>query len=152
MNNLFNSTAETIQETVFLHFDGGTPCNNPEIGFGIGYGSYRFNSNEIVRVNHGIPCSNNAAEVLTVCVALEHLSNIVEPHRTAVHIWADSQIAIKWILVASGSLGGKQAKMSNKASETFKQAVRRLSEACEPFAKITAEWKPREWAVRAFGH
>lgn len=155
MNTLFDTSPVHLEQTVILHFDGGTPCNHPK-NYGIGYGSYSFNGGSPYRVNHGVPCSNNAAEVLTLCVALEELAKLVQPQATEVKVWADSQIAIKWLRVAAGDPSGgfkrRSAKLSKGSSELFRQSIARLAAAAQPFAKIEAVWKERSHAVAAFGH
>lgn len=154
MSTLFKTEKREPNQTVILHFDGGTPCNNPA-NFGIGYGSYSYNGGKPERVSHGIPCSNNAAEILTLCVALEKLCDVVKPEETHVHVWADSQIAIKWTLVAAGNPSGgykKVAKISKGSSPMFQSSIVRLTKAVERYSSVTAEWKPRIHAVRAFGH
>lgn len=155
--DLFSTKPErVIEKTIQLTFDGGTPCNNPSLGYGIGYGSWHFEGLRAVqRINHRVPCSNNAAELLTLCVALEHLAIRVPPETTHVEVIGDSQIALKWLKVAAGDPNGghrKKAKVSEGSSELFKETIQRLVKAAEPFAKITAIWQPREKSVELFGH
>jgi ribonuclease HI len=143
---------------IVIHFDGGTPCNIPAKGYGIGYGSYSFNGGTPVRVNHGIPCSNNAAEILTLARALQHLSEInktPEQDRAChVHIVGDSQIALKWAQVCAGTWAKPKTadKQLRKGAPGFQKAVNNLRSAICVFRHVTTEWKGREHAVAAFGH
>jgi ribonuclease HI len=149
--DLFSASKLPPERTVRVHFDGGTPCNVPP-NYGIGYGSYCFDDGPVVRVDHGIPCSCNAAELLTLSAALEQLALQGDPARTAVHIWGDSKIAIKWTKVAAGEPQRRKAAVSKGASPLFVESIQRLAAAIAPFSQVTAEWKPRAHAVAAFGH
>ncbi len=138
--------------TVTIHFDGGTPCNNPTRGYGIGYGSFSINGGRPVRVNHGFPCSNNVAEMLTLYEAIEHVRKTFHP-LPKLRITGDSQVALKWAQVAAGKWGkmGKAENQLNKATQSFRFAVARLRLALKDFS-ISVQWLAREHAVRAFGH
>lgn len=155
--NLFEpKKARDIKTVVHLEFDGGTPCNIPSKGYGIGYGSYRFDDRPPVRVDHGIPCSNNAAEILTLCVALETLATPLPGHpspgSTLVAVYGDSQIALKWLSIATGGVPKRKKPKGPKGSELFIQAIERLQKAVAPFAEVTCHWQPRAKSVATFGH
>lgn len=145
-----------MKETVFLHFDGGTPCNIPSKGFGIGYGSYRFNSNPVIKVDHGIPCSNNGAELLTLVSALVELKricdledNLMDSKETEVLIMGDSQTILGWV---DKLIKNPMIKINPGVSESMKLAIPQLIIAMEPFGEIRTKWLPRIHAVQAFGH
>lgn len=137
-------------QTVFLHFDGGTPCNIPSMGYGIGYGSYSFNGGSVSNVNHGVPCSNNGAEILTLAVALEDLMTKCDPHETEVIIMGDSQTTLGWVKKVFEK--GDSIKVNQNVSQSMKDGIVRLIQAVKPFASIQTKWLPREHAVKAFGH
>lgn len=141
-----------IRYTVTLHFDGGTPCNIPSKGYGIGYGSYCFNGGAVVRVDHGVPCSNNAAEALTLIAALRALAGKYTPSETRVNIEGDSQIVLNQVKKAIGACPFKRKNKKPSGSDLFKQAVSDLAEVLAGFGEVSTQWKPREHAVRKFGH
>lgn len=132
-------------------FDGGTPCNQPKLGYGIGYGSYSINDGSPVRVNHGKPMSANAAELLTLICAVRRVKELENnPQIIALKIWGDSQIAINW---ANGTTPqGRAKKMSKNASVEFQCYVQTLRDCLKSFAKVTATWHPRVESVKLFGH
>jgi ribonuclease HI len=159
MDDLFSRLKPPSTRRVVIHFDGGTPCNVPSRGFGIGYGSYCYTGldgqtgkGEPIRVNHGIPCSSNAAEILTLCVALEKLCEMGSPETTSVHVQGDSKIALKWLNVACGRHAQKSVKVAATATALFSESIARLRRAVEPFCKVESEWLPRNHAVAVFGH
>ena len=159
MDDLFIKPKPAPTRKVIVHFDGGTPCNIPSLGFGIGYGSFCYtglanhtSKGEPIRISHGIPCSNNVAEILTLCVALEKLAEMGSAETTHVHVQGDSKIALKWLNVACGQHKAKQATLSINATQLFIESIRRLRKAAEPFSKIETEWLERKHAVAAFGH
>lgn len=151
MSDLF-TPALPIRNTVTLHFDGGTPCNIPAKGFGIGYGSYCFDGGVPVRVDHGIPCSNNAAEALTLLVALRHLAKLFNPAETKVAIESDSQIVLNQVTKAIGICTFKSKNKKPSGSDLFKQTIAELRGVLSLFGEVSVLWKPREHAVRKFGH
>lgn len=139
---------------ILIHFDGGTPCNNPAKGYGVGYGSFSLNGGRPVRVNHGIRCSNNVAEILTLCRAVESILSSSDPSDLPpLRVTGDSQIALKWAQVACGSWPDmrKAAKQERHGSPDFQSAIARLR-ACLSSFSVTTQWLPRAHAVRAFGH
>lgn len=135
-------------KTVHIRFDGGTPCNVPSKGYGIGYGSYQINDEPIVRVDHGRPMSANTAEVLTLVQALSEIGG----ETTAIVVMGDSQVALKWLDVAAGHR--RATKLANVSPE-FREAVQAL---CAMFSALTsrlavrAQWTPRAESVALFGH
>ncbi len=134
------------RSVVTVHFDGGTPCNIPRLGYGIGYGSFQINGGPVVRVDHKRPMSNNAAEIWTLCSALDSLikSGAVDGIRLVVH--GDSQIALKW------ARASRKMRSTKTGSDEFKNSIVRLCELTPQFHSLLAEWKPRFHAVKAFGH
>ena len=140
----------TPRITVTVHFDGGTPCNVPARGYGIGYGSYRFDSGPVVRVDHKRPMSANAAEIWTLCSALETLLETygVTAPLVKLLIQGDSQIALKW---AAKSRGNSYPSQKSGSGE-FVEAGKRLCELTPKFSSLKTEWKARIHAVKAFGH
>jgi len=159
MDDLFTKPKPATTQKVFVHFDGGTPCNIPSVGLGIGYGSYTYTglagqmgTGGPIRVNHGVPCSSNAAEILTLCVALEKLAEMGFPETIHVHVQGDSKITLKWLNVVCGQHAMKRVTFSANASKLFIESIRRLRKAAEPFGKIETEWRKRKHAVAAFGH
>lgn len=128
-----------------IEFDGGTSCNVPALGYGVGYGSYRIDGNQIVRLDHRLPMSANAAEILTLACALESIS--VEHYQQSIEVIGDSQIALSWL---------KKPKLlsspSPKTSPEFQVAVRRLQSIAIRFFAIHPIWKARAHSVAIFGH
>ena len=159
MDDLFIKPKPAPTRKVKIHFDGGTPCNIPSIGLGIGYGSYcydgldgRMSRGAPIRVSHDVPCSNNVAEILTLCVALEKLAEMGSPETTHVHVQGDSTVALKWLNMVCGQHEKKRVTLKGYYTEAFIESVRRLRNAAEPFSKIETEWLERKHAVAAFGH
>lgn len=118
MDDLFIKPKPAPTRKVNIHFDGGTPCNIPSIGLGIGYGSYRYNGLDgqmsrgaPIRVSHDIPCCNKVAEILTLCVALEKLAEMGSPETTHVHVQRDSMVALDWLNVVCGQHEKKRVKL-----------------------------------------
>lgn len=136
--------------TVRIEFDGGTPCNIPSIGYGDGYGSYKINSDPIRRLNFLVPMSANVAEITTLRQAVEEVAARFTREQTALTIFGDSQIALKWARGATES--GRPVKKAKHGSPEFLDAVRLLREAVNGFVKVEATWRGREESVRVFGH
>jgi ribonuclease HI len=134
-----------------IEFDGGTPCNVPRLGYGIGYGSYRINEGHVVRCDHKVPMSANAAEIFTLIEAVRYIG-ILEPNRALVelNIWGDSQIAIKWANGCTPS--GKPAKLSKGTSDLFRNAVQTLRDCLRGYGSVHAHWHSRINSVSTFGH
>lgn len=137
-------------KTVTIEFDGGTPCNIPRLGYGIGYGSFRLDGGEVHRISHGRPMSANAAEIMTL---IEAVRKCVEQHGrggVTLRIIGDSQIALKWARGATPS--GQPAKLSKGGSDEFRNAIQTLRDILKGFEGVIAEWKSRENSVAIFGH
>src|SRR5690349_8326102 len=99
-------------KTFLVRFDGGNHCNNPS-NYGIGYGSVQIDGGPIVRLDHKLPMSNNAAEVATALEAARFIQSTCNPKETGLQFETDSMIAVKWILA---SRVAKKPKMSKNAS------------------------------------
>lgn len=151
MHDLFDTPSNPPAQpkrTVQVHFDGGTPCNIPRLGYGIGYGSYRLDEGPVVRVNHGRPMSANAAEIFTLVSAIQQ---VVATHGRGVRVLVvgDSQIALKW---ARGKTPkGKPCKQAKGGSEEFRNAIQSLRDVLKGF-EVETQWRPRANSVRVFGH
>jgi len=65
------SMANVIPHDHVVEFDGGTSSNKPP--FGVGYGSYQIDDNEIIRCSYGPNQSSNSAEIMTIVYALDDL-------------------------------------------------------------------------------
>lgn len=128
-----------------VEFDGGTTCNNPNKGYGRGYGSFKVNEWEIVRVDHGPNHSCNSAEILTLVAALNHLrENSYTSRDLPVLIRGDSRIALKWVHCK------KNTKQSS--SPMFRAAVEELRKVLKHFRSAHVQWRGREFSVKMFGH
>ena len=136
--------AQANQQARVIHFDGGTPCNIPSLGYGNGYGSYRIDDGPVVRVDHNRPMSNNAAEIYTLISALKQI-----PPGEPLLIIGDSQIALKWVQVATGQR--KATKIQN-TSPQFQEAVADLTLVLRDFRSVRVMWKGRDHSVSVFGH
>lgn len=147
--SLFESAAPPAR-TVRIEFDGGTPCNIPRIGYGVGYGSYQIDAEPIVRLDHGRPMSANAAEIMTLTAAVREVIRRHGAAGVALVIFGDSQIALKWARGATES--GRPAKAKVHGSPEFCEAVRDLRAAVSGFLKVDAMWRGRAESVRVFGH
>lgn len=135
-----------------IHADGGTPCNIPSRGYGIGYGSYSIDDHSPVRVNHGRPMSNNAAEIWTFCSALEHLLALYpsDSHLVKLVCQSDSRIALKWLQASNKPW--RLVVASKKGSDEFHLGIARLRELTPKFSSLSTEWKARAFAMEKFGH
>jgi len=137
-------------------FDGGTPCNVPSQGYGIGYGSYKVNNLPVVRCDHRLPMSANCAEIMTLVEAIRSVASETQHSpaipRDKIHldIWGDSQIAVNWANGVSPS--GKPCKLSKGSSKEFGNAVQTLRDILKGFGYVQAQWHSRTNSVRTFGH
>lgn len=131
-------------KTVTIEFDGGTPCNIPRLGYGIGYGSFRINGGQVHRCNHERPMSANAAEVFTLVRAVQAVISMYPRHNVSLIIIGDSRIALRW-----ASAGKKIAKGS---SEEFRNAIQSLRLVLRDFPPVETRWQPRLQSVETFGH
>lgn len=135
-------------KTVRIEFDGGTPCNIPSRGYGIGYGSYRIDREPVVRLNFGIPMSANAAEIRTVTEAVK-AAKARFGGGLRLDVFGDSQVALKWVNVCAGNR--KRTNMS-KCSPAFIDAIDQLSAALFGVQLVATQWQPRRRSVETFGH
>jgi len=143
---------EIPADYIKIFWDGGTSSNTPP--FGNGYGSYRVDNGvegEIIRENFESRMSANVAEIKTAICALKHAQNTIHGDYK---LWlvGDSQIALKWIETAYKR---KEAKISNKSTQLFRDTIKELREAFESNLRIidlVAEWRPRRYSVEIFGH
>lgn len=131
-----------------IWFDGGTPCNDPMKGYGEGYGSFRINNQEIVRLKFGQAMSANTAEIRTATAAILEARK-QWPEGEYLHLVGDSKIALKWVSRASNR---HDKKASEKTSQGFREAITAMYEAAQPWTKIVTEWKPRALIAEVFGH
>lgn len=142
--------APAPSDTVRIEFDGGTSCNIPRLGYGIGYGSYRINDRPIVRVNLERAMSANAAEVWTLVRAIREIGNLwfLPNHKLRVEIHGDSKIALARChkLPKPGKFKGVQR------SGEFLNACGELRRLCDQFAEVTTHWRGRAASVALFGH
>jgi ribonuclease HI len=134
---------------VRIEFDGGNGCNIPRLGYGNGYGSYRFNGSEPVRVEFGRPMSNNAAELWTLAEAVGVLRNLFQAGHLNILLVGDSQIALAWARKAHLRVSKEPSK---KSSEEMRLAISRLRELLPAFASVSTLWQPRAMSVATFGH
>jgi len=133
-----------------IEFDGGTSNNVPSRnGYGNGYGSYRLNDCEVVRVNFARPMSCNVAEIRTLIVAVKAVQRISNPATTILRVVGDSQLALSHAQRAGGKGG---YRLNPSWSPEFRAAVDDLHVALKPFAEVIAAWQPRERSVEIFGH
>lgn len=141
---------KAMSTQVTIEFDGGTPCNIPRLGYGIGYGSYRVTlENTVVgqvsRISHEKPMSANSAEVWTLVRAIEKVDKL----RQAVggpfhlHIIGDSKIALNYVR--------ENPKTGKGSTDELRQAVEALGKLLKNFT-FTAQWKGRANSVALFGH
>lgn len=157
MNDLFElsftgTVNAAITETVNVVFDGGTPCNIPSRGYGIGYGSYKVNNLAITRLSHGKPMSANTAEILTVCAALEWVASTRNSKACKAVVTGDSQVALKWVRLGRYPATKKKGLISKGSSPEFREAIHRLTRIASQFGAIETVWKGRANSVALFGH
>jgi ribonuclease HI len=134
------SMANVIPHDHVVEFDGGTSSNKPP--FGVGYGSYQIDDNEIIRCSYGPNQSSNSAEIMTIVYALDDL--VSKEISGKILVCGDSVISLKWI-------NTKETPKEN-TSESFRKAIKLLREYIPKFKKITPYWRPRERSVELFGH
>lgn len=135
---------ETTAEVV-IEFDGGTPCNIPRLGYGIGYGSYKIDRGNIVRLTFGRPMSANAAEVWTLVKAIEYVKRAYLPKRTILHVHGDSKIALS-------RCHRQPRKGKKKNTDEFHTACGTLILLCDEFLRVETHWRGRARSVMLFGH
>jgi ribonuclease HI len=142
---LLTETKPSVEPALItIEFDGGTSCNIPRLGYGIGYGSFAINGGTVERVNHGRPMSANVAEIMTAVVALDRVRHLHGPSHLLVR--GDSQIALKWLrptLVTKGN---------GKRSADFILACQEAATAVGRHISVKTQWRGREHSVTLFGH
>lgn len=132
---------------IIIEFDGGTSCNNPKVGYGIGYGSFKIGEGKITRKEFG-NCSVNAAEVYTIAKALEAVPESWRKEKFLVR--GDSMIAINWVKKAFA--GVKRTEKHLRMDDPFCAAIEALYAITGHFKHIDAEWRRRHHSLRIFGH
>lgn len=135
-----------MNTTATVRFDGGTSCNIPRLGYGLGYGSYQIDDQPIVRLDFYEAMSANCAEIRTLASAV--MSAKAAGHRDLV-ILGDSQIALKWANVAAGN---RKATKLKGVSDGFRSAINHLHAAMVGIVSVRTRWTPREQSVAIFGH
>jgi len=147
------SSGEMPLSDFVIEFDGGTSCNIPRKGFGIGYGSFKINDLEIQRLQFDKGYSANAAELETMYKALVALNDYimsdvithVAPH---ILVCGDSCIALKWLNCKRIPEGSEMfVTIINKMRKFIKQR-----QDCLAFGEITPFWRGRQKSVELFGH
>lgn len=137
-----------------IEFDGGSSCNIPRLGFGVGYGSWRVMRagdgvivGERSRETFGEGYSANAAEVANILSALRWLvGREREIGRVSLIIRGDSQIALGRCRRRIGA-GGKIS-----VSALYRSLCVDLAEVCLKVGFIKTEWRGRSHSVALFGH
>lgn len=130
-------------------FDGGCIYEKTSNGIGRGYGSYRIDEEAIVRVDHGLNMTANAAEVLTVCRALEEIiRRYKDTMSLALLIIGDSQVALANVR----RFQKPNAQPNKNTHESFQYATESLGIFLARFSKIEARWHGRKHSVKLFGH
>ena len=144
--NLIKLEQRPTNGEVRIEFDGGSTCNIPRVGYGRGYGSFKIGNGPIHRSHFQRNMSANAAEIYTLARAI----TVAKGHG-ARHLFVigDSQIALKW---ANVCVGNRKATKIDKTSESFKEAIQLLHEACDGIWTLETRWQPRLNSVLTFGH
>lgn len=142
-------------DVILVEFDGGARHVPGFTGFGMGYGSFRYNGGKVRKVEMNRIMSANAAEIWTLSAAVNILANEWDPSELSLDIWGDSTIAIKWALISAKDKAvippvGK-SKLSRGSSEEMKTAVKSL-DVMSKFRTVRAQWHGRANSVKAFGH
>ncbi len=138
------------QKTIRIEFDGGTPCNIPRLGFGLGYGSYQINDDPIVRIQFNSPMSCNQAEAETLAVALAKAREKYGSCR--VQIGGDSQLVLKWVNRLRNQKKPLEQKNKNPWRPEFLASMRILHEAVKLHSYVSTQWRGRNKSVAIFGH
>lgn len=138
-----------MKRIIEIEFDGGTSCNIPRLGYGIGYGSYMIDGGHPVRINHGRAMSANAAEIWTLVRAMESILEAAEnPQDIILHVGGDSQIA----LARCRPKKAKKKTKPCKSSGEFVDSCEALLTCCAQFAEVVTRWRSRAVSVHLFGH
>jgi hypothetical protein len=158
-----------------IEFDGGTSCNIPSKGYGIGYGSYHVfcGDNKIIEVSRqefGSGHSCNSAEITTLSTALSSLVSYIREREDrlfklqkeryipdgltvypSILICGDSTIALKWARCVSDP-------SRNNKNQKFIDSIRSLRNMIESaqdslfIGEIATYWRHRSKSVEMFGH
>lgn len=141
--------------TVRIEFDGGARHVPGIQGYGMGYGSFRYNGSRPVRLEFNRLMSANAAEIWTLSAAVNRICNEWSPEDIHLDVWGDSQIAIKWCLImakekAKLPFTGKST-LSKGSSEEMKNSISSM-EILSHYASVMARWHSRTNSLRVFGH
>lgn len=144
---LLEQNQDASVKTVRIEFDGGTPCNNPQKGFGNGYGSYKINDEPIYRLRFNRPMSNNVAEISVLIHALRTVYQRGNPEFVMLEIHGDSQIALNR---CTRGLTAKQRR--SVRNPDFGNACDELRTLCTQFAHVHTNWRGRDASVKLFGH
>lgn len=148
-----------MKHTIRIQFDGGTPCNVPRLGYGIGYGSYQIDDQPIVRLDHKRPMSANAAEIFTLVIAIQDVINQCSReqgksrrliNQIRLEIEGDSKIALKWARGVTDK--GAPSKLAKGGSQEFLNAVQSLRAVLKGFGEVCTTWRGRAASVALFGH
>lgn len=139
-----------------IEFDGGTSCNIPRKGFGIGYGSFKINDLPIERVKFTEGYSANAAELETLYSALLYLDKYIREDAInhfapSITICGDSCIALKWINCNYVPKEKHGSKMFRTVIKQMREFIKQNQESFI-FGEITPFWRPRKKSVELFGH
>lgn len=145
MNEQMQLLPQSQLRTVRIEFDGGTPCNIPRLGFGIGYGSYKIDSEPIVRIDHGRPMSCNVAEIETLICAISDVTERFEPSCTVLNIHGDSQTALHRCI-------HPMKPKHRRLNTCYGQSAQRLWSLCGRFQNVSIHWRGRSVSVKLFGH
>lgn len=142
-------------QIIRIVFDGGTSCNIPRLGYGLGYGSYQIDSEPIHRCQFNRPMSANAAELNTALYAIRAvIDRGIDTASTRLVMRGDSEIALKWCCgrTNSGKIA-KPPKTGDKGgSPEFRDAVMMLRRETRQFLHVESIWHPRRESVALFGH
>lgn len=130
-----------------VEFDGGTSCNDPRKGYGIGYGSFKVGSDPIVRCDHVRPMSATAAECWTAVEAIRYVLTRWLPERTSLEIHGDSQNAL-----ARCERPIKSKKVRENRESEYTQSGAELLALCQRFHSVRTLWRGRIVSVKLFGH
>ena len=147
------SSGEMPLSDFVIEFDGGTSCNIPRKGFGVGYGSFQINDLEIQRLQFDTGYSANAAEIETMYKSLIALDkyireDIVTHVAPSILVCGDSCIALKWLNCNRNPVGSDKFVTIINEMKTF---IYNRQESFV-FGEITPFWRPRKKSVELFGH
>ena len=132
-------------DEIKIEFDGGNSCNIPRLGYGNGYGSYKVNNNENIKIEFGIPMSNNVAEIMTLVTALDYVLENFGPSN--IFVRGDSKIALNWINKAKNKFIKYPEDNPN-----YSAAAKKLVEVVNKHKVVREEWRGRKVSVELFGH